>query len=257
MRWRESPRPLIHLIWKQGREVPRAVTPITVRFRNHAHNLCRPRQIPHPLRNTAAPPPPESIAPDAMANAFAKNPSVEDAIGSVQMDDVDSESLAQDKPPRWALSADTLTKLLDSARSEVRGYRSLYYALLGFGILALSPITALYRSTSCSGGSSWFVVSVAVWVLGIISLLFGSTAMLPRTRYPDRRVNEFEAINGVALAISATDDSNAQVGLIRAIRATHEIQHRVIERGEYVFLGALLIIISVVLSFVRWAMPCP
>jgi hypothetical protein len=204
------------------------------------------------VRNSAVPPQPEGTAP----NGIAENPGAEDATGLAQMDDVDAEGLAPEKPPRRALTADTLTKLLDSARGEVRGYRSLYYTLFGFGLLALSPITAIYRSTSCTADTDGLLQSIGIWGAGIASLLFGSIAMLPRTRYPDSSVNEFAAIAGTDLAIHAEDDVDAQDGLIRAIQATHEIQVRVVERGRFVFLGALLIIISVGLAFVRWAIAC-
>jgi hypothetical protein len=208
------------------------------------------------VRNTAVSPQMESTPLDPIGTAMRDDSNADVTTELAQAENVDADNLTQKNPTCWALSSDTLTKLLDSARGEVRGYRSLYYALLGFGVLALSPITTLYRSTSCKGGSSWLFVLVAIWVLGIVALLFGSIAMLPRIRYSGSTVNEFEAINGVAFSIGATDDCDAQTGLIRAIRATHDIQHRVIERGKYVFFGALLIIISVLLAFVRWAMPC-
>src|SRR5882724_11808862 len=66
--------------------------------------------------------------------AFAPNASEAD-----RREESDDAMLIREWPnePRQALSADTLTKRLDSARREVRGYRTLYFTLFGFGLLSL------------------------------------------------------------------------------------------------------------------------
>jgi len=184
--------------------------------------------------------------------AFAPNASEAD-----RREESDDAMLIREWPnePRQALSADTLTKRLDSARREVRGYRTLYFTLFGFGLLSLSPISAIYHSSSCTGSPNWLIISVATWTMGILSLLFGSVAMLPKVRYPDRSANEFLAIAGTEHAIHASDEASAQAGLIAALEATHEIQQRVVARGSWVFLGATLIMVSVGLAF-GWLIAC-
>lgn len=157
-----------------------------------------------------------------------------------------------------AISLDTMTKLLDSARGEVRGYRSLYFTLFGVALLAPpSAIATIYRASRCSGSAASLYMSFVLWVSGIGCLLFGSFSVLPSLRYRGgSNSHEFETIARVSDAIAEEDPIQVRRFLREAIDGTHEIQTNTVDRGQWVARGAILIIIAVAFAFLRWIVNC-
>ena len=121
----------------------------------------------------------------------------------------DDDRLAQvHTAPNPRLSNAELTQLLESSRSEIRSYHTLYGSLLTFGVLSITVITWLPFWEHSSVHFKELVTGI--WFVGVILLLWGLFSIFPRFNPRSTRANDLKVLKGIEGALLEEDDEKAR-----------------------------------------------
>jgi len=150
------------------------------------------------------------------------------------------------EPINVALSEADLTKLLDSARAEIRSYQALYLSLFGVSLLVVTIIlrVPLWDHTTTTVRA----LLIAPWLLGVAILLFGVHSITPRFKPGSGKADDFLVLKNIEQGLLTTEPETAKWFLVEAIRITLRIQRNVAEAKKFFRSGVLIVVLAVVMA---------
>jgi hypothetical protein len=159
------------------------------------------------------------------------------------------------------LPPDSLVKLLDSARGEIRAYRTLYFSIMALSIIAPNLILSLQKEITptiieeaannrsgavllaLNAAKKIYWLPEALWVIGVSFLFYGLSRVVPKFGSGSEERLIAEDIDSL---LDPASTKEAQDLLSSAIRHTQMIQQRISTATGLFQSGLLFVIVAVV-----------
>ena len=151
-------------------------------------------------------------------------------------------------PFNTAFSVADLTKLLDSARSEIRSYQALYLSLFGVSFLAITIILKLPvwdQTTALIRGCL-----VLPWAVGILLLVSGVRSITPQFDPRSNKADDLGVLTNIDKSLIALEEAKGKRALVEAVRETLRIQANIADAKKPFFLGVLIVVFGIILGVV-------